>query len=166
MGGIRQLSFFAKIVVIHFHHQRQTKRLMTTTLESNYGFFFTTTTSHKTLASRLDLVFSSETHLQHLDLIVSEQNQADIHLAASAWAKQHGSDLTIQLLLCPHTSTMEIMADNSHEGILTAYAYHEEDGYTPLSYACAEQLENVVCKLRSQDTNVFVISGSQAALIV
>ena len=166
MGGIQRLSFFAKIVVIHFHHQRQTKRLMTTTLESNYGFFFTTTTSHETLASRLDLVFSGETHLQHLDLIVSEQNQADIHLAASAWAKQHGSDLTIQLLLCPHTSTMEIMADNSHEGILTAYAYHEEDGYTPLSYACAEQLEKVVCKLRSQDTNVFVISGSQAPLIV
>ena len=132
---------------------------MTTTLESNYGFFFTTMTSHETLASRLDLVFSGEPYLQHLDLIVSEQNQADVHLAASAWVKQHDRDLTIKLLLCSHTSTMEIMADNSHEGILTAYAYNEEDGYTPLSYACAEQLENVVCKLRSQDTHVYIVKN-------
>ena len=139
---------------------------MTTTLESNYGFFFTTMTSHETLASRLDLVFSGETNLQYLDLIVSEQNQTDIHLAASTWAKQHDRDLTIQLLICPHTSTMEIMADNSHEGILTAYAYNEEDGYTPLSYACAEQLEKVVCKLRNQDTNVCVVSVSQLWSII
>lgn len=136
---------------------------MTTTLESNYGFFFTTMTSDETLASRLDLVFSGETNLQYLDLIVSEQNQADIHSAVNAWVHQNNPDLTIQLLICPHISTIEIMADNSHEGILTAYAYHEEDGYTPLSYACAEQLEKVVYKLKSQDTNICVVNASQIA---
>jgi ankyrin repeat protein len=115
-----------------------------------YGFFFTTLSSHETLARQLDLIFDSEPRLQHLDIIVSTQNQALIYEAASAWAHDDYNDITIQLLLCPRVSEMEIMVDNRHEGILTAYAYREEDGYTPLSYACAEQLEKVVNTLRNQ----------------
>jgi aromatic ring-opening dioxygenase LigB subunit len=120
---------------------------MTNSLETPYGFFFTTINSHETLSERLDLFLNGEMNIQHLDLIVSKENETLIHQAALAWAQQIKYPLTIQILICPHASKMEIMAENTQEGILTAYAYHEEDGYSPLSYACAEQLEKVISKL-------------------
>lgn len=120
---------------------------MTNSLDTPYGFFFTTLNSHETLSERLDLFLNGEINIQHLDLIVSKENEALIHQAAIAWAQQIIYPLTIQILICPHASKMEIMAENTQEGILTAYAYHEEDGYSPLSYACAEQLEKVISKL-------------------
>jgi hypothetical protein len=120
---------------------------MTNSLETPYGFFFTTINSHETLSERLDLFLNGEMNIQHLDLIVSKENETLIHQAALAWAQQITYPLIIQILICPHASKMEIMAENTQEGILTAYAYHEEDGYSPLSYACAEQLEKVISKL-------------------
>ena len=55
---------------------------------------------------------------------------------------------------------MEIMAENTQEGILTAYAYHEDDGYSPLSYACAEQLEKVISKLNKENEPITVMPYS------
>lgn len=115
--------------------------------QTRYGFFFTTLSSHETLANRLDLLFD-DMQLEHLDLIVSEDNQALVYQAASTWAQHRQDQLTLQFVKCPQASALEILADNTHEEILTAYIYQEEDGYTPISYACAEQLDHLVTTLK------------------
>ena len=133
---------------------------MSNSSDTHYGFFFTTLNSHETLSDRLDLFLNGDIHIQHLDLIVSKENEALIHHAAIAWAQQLKYPLTIQILICPYASKMEIMAENTQEGILTAYVYHDDDGYSPLSYACAEQLEKVISKLNKENKPITVMPNT------